>query len=98
MYSIYKIYQAEELVYATCNTMNNQYSDTTKLDIIINSPVTPYKLVDDYFKHPEQFSIQLHKEGISNALEANEIIQNIALSSFNIVIKKPKTKKLSTKK
>ena len=98
MYSIYKIYQAEELVYATCHTMNNQYSDTTKLDIIINSPVTPYKLVDDYFKHPEQFSIQLHKEGISNALEANEIIQNISLSSSNTVIKKPKTKKLSTKK
>lgn len=98
MYSIYKIYQAEQLVYATYHTMNNQYSDTTKLDIIINSPVTPYKLVDDYFKHPEQFSIQLHKEGISNALEANEIIQNISLSSFNTVIKKPKTKKLSTKK
>ena len=98
MYSIYKIYQAEELVYATYHTMNNQYSDTTKLDIIINSPVTPYKLVDDYFKHPEQFSIQLHKEGISNALEANEIIQNISLSSSNTVIKKPKTKKLSTKK
>ena len=97
MYSIYKIYQAEQLVYATYHTMNNQYSDTTKLDIIINSPVTPYKLVDDYFKHPEQFSIQLHKEGISNALEANEIIQNISLSSSN-VIKKPKTKKLSTKK
>ena len=98
MYSIYKIYQAEELVYATYHTMNNQYSDTTKLDIIINSPVTPYKLVDDYFKHPEQFSIQLHKEGISNALEANEIIQNIPLSSSNTVIKKTKTKKLSTKK
>ena len=98
MYSIYKIYQAEQLVYATYHTMNNQYSDTTKLDIIINSPVTPYKLVDDYFKHPEQFSIQLHKEGISNALEANEIIQNIPLSSSNTVIKKTKTKKLSTKK
>ena len=98
MYSIYKIYQAEQLVYATYHTMNNQYSDKTKLDIIINSPVTPYKLVDDYFKHPEQFSIQLHKEGISNALEANEIIQNISLSSSNTVIKKPKTKKLSTKK
>ncbi|TCB47370.1 hypothetical protein E0H80_16395 [Acinetobacter sp. ANC 4779] len=91
MYSIHKIYQGEALVYVTYHTMNNQYSDTTKLDIIINSPVTPYKLVDDYFKHPEQFSIQLHKDGISNTLEANEIIQNIPLSSSStVIIKKPK--------
>lgn len=98
MYSIYKIYQAEELVYATYHTMNNQYSDTTKLDIIINSPITPYYLVEAYFKNSSQFSIKLHKDGISNALEANEIIQKISLSSSNTVIKKPKTKKSSTKK
>jgi hypothetical protein len=98
MYSIYKIYQAEELVYATYHTMNNQYSDTIKLDIIINSPITPYYLVDAYFKNSSQFSIKLHKDGISNALEANEIIQKISLCSSNTVIKKPKNKKSSTKK
>lgn len=93
MYSIYQIYQSEKVVYSTYHTMNNQYSDTTKLDIILTSPVAPYYLVDDYFKHPDQFSIQLVKDGISNTLEANEILLKLSNDSINTAIKAKKTTK-----
>lgn len=103
MYSIYKIYQAKELVYATYHTMNNQYSDTTKLDIIINSPITPYYLVDAYFKNSSQFSIKLHKDGISNALDASQLLSALLSNqTSNTVIEEskpiPKPKKSRTKK
>lgn len=103
MYSIYKIYQAEELVYATYHTMNNQYSDTTKLDIIINSPITPYYLVEAYFKNSSQFSIKLHKDGISNALDASQLLSALLSNqTSNTVIEEskpiPKPKKSRTKK
>ena len=103
MYSIYKIYQAEELVYATYHTMNNQYSDTTKLDIIINSPITPYYLVDAYFKNSSQFSIKLHKDGISNALDASQLLSALLSNqTLNTAIEEskptPKPKKSRTKK
>lgn len=103
MYSIYKIYQAEELVYATYHTMNNQYSDTTKLDIIINSPITPYYLVEAYFKNSSQFSIKLHKDGISNALDASQLLSALLsnqISNTAIEESKPTTKpkKSRTKK
>ena len=103
MYSIYKIYQAEELVYATYHTMNNQYSDTTKLDIIINSPITPYYLVEAYFKNSSQFSIKLHKDGISNALDASQLLSTLLsnqTSNTAIEQSKPTTKpkKSRTKK
>ena len=103
MYSIYKIYQVEELVYATYHTMNNQYSDTTKLDIIINSPITPYYLVDAYFKNSSQFSIKLHKDGISNALDASQLLSALLSNqTSNTAIEEskptPKPKKSRTKK
>lgn len=103
MYSIYKIYQAEELVYATYHTMNNQYSDTTKLDIIINSPITPYYLVEAYFKNSSQFSIKLHKDGISNALDASQLLSALLSNqTSNTAIEEskpiPKPKKSRTKK
>lgn len=103
MYSIYKIYQAEELVYATYHTMNNQYSDTTKLDIIINSPITPYYLVEAYFKNSSQFSIKLHKDGISNALDASQLLSTLLSNqTSNTAIETPKPitkpKKSRTKK
>ena len=103
MYSIYKIYQAEQLVYATYHTMNNQYSDTTKLDIIINSPITPYYLVDAYFKNSSQFSIKLHKDGISNALDASQLLSTLLSNqTSNTAIETPKPtpklKKSRTKK
>lgn len=77
MYSIYQIYQAEKLVYTTYHTMNPDYSDRTKLDLILQSPATPYYLASDYFKAPEQFSIQLLQSSLSNALQANEVIQSL---------------------
>ena len=100
---MYKIYQAEELVYATYHTMNNQYSDTTKLDIIINSPITPYYLVDAYFKNSSQFSIKLHKDGISNALDASQLLSTLLSNqTSNTAIETPKPtpklKKSRTKK
>ena len=103
MYSIYKIYQVEELVYATYHTMNNQYSDTTKLDIIINSPITTYYLVDAYFKNSSQFSIKLHKDGISNALDASQLLSALLSNqTSNTAIEEskptPKPKKSRTKK
>ena len=100
---MYKIYQAEQLVYATYHTMNNQYSDTTKLDIIINSPITPYYLVDAYFKNSSQFSIKLHKDGISNALDASQLLSTLLSNqTSNTAIETPKPtpklKKSRTKK
>lgn len=74
MYSIYQIYQADKLVYTTYHTMN---PDRTKLDIILKSPAIPYYLASDYFKAPEQFSIQLLQSSLSNALQANEVIQSL---------------------
>lgn len=83
--------------------MNNQYSDTTKLDIIINSPITPYYLVDAYFKNSSQFSIKLHKDGISNALDASQLLSALLsnqTSNTAIEESKPitKPKKSRTKK
>lgn len=95
MYSIYQIFQSEKLVYSSYHTMSNDYSDTTKLDIILNTPVTPYYLVDAYFKDPSVFTIKLVKSGISNALEASELLNNKAI---NTAIKKTKPRKPRTKK
>lgn len=83
--------------------MNNQYSDTTKLDIIINSPITPYYLVDAYFKNSSQFSIKLHKDGISNALDASQLLSALLSNqTSNTAIEEskptPKPKKSRTKK
>lgn len=77
MYSIYQIYQADKLVYTTYHTMNSDYPDRTKLDLILQSPAIPYYLASDYFKAPEQFSIQLLQSSLSNALQANEVIQSL---------------------
>lgn len=77
MYSIYQIYQADKLVYTTYHTMNPEYPDRTKLDLILQSPAIPYYLASDYFKAPEQFSIQLLQTSLSNALQANEVIQSL---------------------
>lgn len=83
--------------------MNNQYSDTTKLDIIINSPITPYYLVEAYFKNSSQFSIKLHKDGISNALDASQLLSALLSNqTSNTAIEEskptPKPKKTRTKK
>lgn len=80
--------------------MNNQYSDTTKLDIIINSPITPYYLVEAYFKNSSQFSIKLHKDGISNALDASQLLSALLSNqTLNTAIEesKPTTKPKKTR-
>lgn len=96
MYSIYQIYQSEELVLTTYHTINPNCSYSTKLDIIINSPATLNTLVDSYFKQPDQFKIVTVKTNLNNALEANEYIETIINKLINTTINK--TKKSRTKK
>lgn len=48
MYSTYQIYQSNIPVYSTYHTLNPDFSDITTLDLILNSPITPYDLVDSY--------------------------------------------------
>ena len=75
MYSVYKIYQAEKLVFVTYHDIIPEFTDTTKLKLIFNSPTIPISLFESYFKSPELFSIVTYKTGIYNALEASEIVQ-----------------------
>lgn len=92
MYHIYQIYQSDELVLTTYHTINPNCPDTTKLDIIINSPATLNTLVDSYFKQPDQFKIVTVNTNLSNALEANEFINDLINTTIN------KTKKTHIKK
>ena len=107
MYSVYKIYQAEKLVFVTYHDIIPEFTDTTKLKLIFNSPTIPISLFESYFKSPELFSIVTYKTGIYNALEASEIVQeqtkligtdkpSIKAKTSNRAIstaKKPRTKK-----
>ena len=98
MYSIYQIYQSEELVYSLYHTMNNQYSDKTKLDIILTAPTTPLTLCTGYYLEPNLYSIKLYQDGIDNALKANEILSTLQDKPTEAVEEKPKAKKPRTKK
>lgn len=98
MYSVYQIYKSNIPVYSTYHTLNLDFSDITKLDLILNSPITPYDLVDSYFKQPELFSIKTIKSGISNALEASEALQTHINELDNKAIEEPRMKKIRTKK
>lgn len=75
MYSVYKIYQSDKLVFVTYSDIIPEFTDTTKLKLIFNSPTIPVALFEDYFKHPELFSIETFKIGIYNALDASQIVQ-----------------------
>ncbi|ELW77050.1 hypothetical protein ACINWC743_A0628 [Acinetobacter sp. WC-743] len=86
MYHIYQIYQSEELVLTTYHTINPNCSDTTKLDIIINSPATLNSIVDSYFKQPDQFKIVTAKTNLNNALEANEYLEFLNNKPINTTI------------
>ena len=77
MYSIYQIYQLKQLVLTTYHTFNTEYADQTKLDIILKAPSTNYLLADQYFKHKDQFTIRTVATNLSNALEANEKIDQL---------------------
>ena len=104
MYSVYKIYQAAKLVLVTYSDIIPEFTDTTKLKLILNGPTIPISLFESYFKHPELFSITTHEIGIYNALDANQIVQeqskligtdkpSIKPSKTKSAPKKPRTKK-----
>lgn len=75
MYSVYKIYQADKLVLVTYHDIIPEFTDTTKLKLILNGPTIPLAVSEDFFKSPDLFSIITYKKGIYNALEASEIVQ-----------------------
>lgn len=104
MYSVFNIYQADKLVLSIYHDIIPEFTDTTKLKLIFNSPTIPISLFESYFKSPELFSIVTHKKGIYNALEASEIVQeqskligtdkpSIKPSKTKSPPKKPRTKK-----
>lgn len=74
MYSVYKIYQADKLVLVTYHDIIPEFTDTTKLKLIFDSPTIPLTLFEDYYHTPEQFSITTHETDISNALDASKIV------------------------
>ena len=44
MYSVYKIYQADKLVLVTYHDIIPEFTDTTKLKLILNGPTIPIAL------------------------------------------------------
>ncbi len=104
MYSVFNIYQSDKLVLSIYHDIIPEFTDTTKLKLIFNSPTIPISLFESYFKSPELFSIITYKKGIYNALEASEIVQeqtkligtdkpSIKPSKTKSAPKKPRTKK-----
>ena len=77
MYYIYEIYKVDELVFITYHNLNINYSDKTKLDLILNSPIIPYSLVDSYFRTPHLLSIKMIKTELNNILEAQQTMSDI---------------------
>lgn len=74
MYSVYNIYQTDILVLVAYHDIIPEFTDTTKLKLIFDSPTIPLTLFESYFKTPELFSITTHSTGISNALDASQIV------------------------
>ncbi len=89
MYSIYKIYQSDKLVFVTYHDIIPEFTDTTKLKLILNGPTIPITVFEAYFKTPELFSIETFKTGLSNALDASLVMQG---ESKLIGTDKPKAK------
>ncbi|MDH1408485.1 hypothetical protein [Acinetobacter johnsonii] len=100
MYSVYKIYQADKLVLVTYSDLIPEFTDTTKLKLIMNGPTIPISLFEDYFKTPELFSITTYKTGIYNALDASQIVQEESklIGTDKPSIKPSKTKSATTRK
>lgn len=94
MYSVFQIYKDSSPIYLTYHTLHDAFKDHVKLDVLLNTPTTPYYLVDQYFKSPTSFSIQTIATGISNALEVNRIIKE----TINTTIDKPKKATKTRKK
>lgn len=74
MYSVYNIYQSDILVLVAYHDIIPEFTDTTKLKLIFDSPTIPLTLFEDYYHTPEQFSITTHETDISNALDASKIV------------------------
>lgn len=100
MYSVYKIYQADKLVLVTYSDLIPEFTDTTKLKLIMNGPTIPISLFEDYFKTPELFSITTHTHGIYNALDASQIVQEESklIGTDKPSIKPSKSKSATTRK
>ena len=100
MYSVFKIYQSDKLVFVTYSDIIPEFTDTTKLKLIFNSPTIPVALFEDYFKHPELFSIETFKIGIYNALDASQIVQeeNQLIGTDKPSIKPSKKQSATTRK
>lgn len=106
MYTVYKIYQANKLVYVTYNDIIPQFTDKTKLNVILNSPATPHTLFEDYYRSPDLFSISTHQTSLPNALDASYIVieQSKLIgtdkpeSKPKAAAKKPRTKKAQQSK
>ncbi|MFK8986685.1 hypothetical protein [Acinetobacter seifertii] len=98
MYSIYKIYQADKLILVTYHDITPEFTDTTKLKLIFNSPTIPISLFNEYYKSPDLFSMTTYETGIPNALDASQVVIE---QSKLIGTDKPKpktTRKSRTKK
>jgi len=104
MYSVYKIYQADKLVLVTYHDIIPEFTDTTKLKLILNGPTIPLAVSEDFFKSPDLFSIETFKIGLSNALDASLIMQeeskligtdkpSIKPGKTKSATRKPRTKK-----
>ncbi|WP_168379740.1 hypothetical protein [Acinetobacter cumulans] len=102
MYSVYKIYQADKLVLVTYHDIIPEFTDTTKLKLILNGPTIPIALFEDYYKSPDLFSITTNETGIYNTLDANQIVQEelklIGTDKPGTKLKPKATKKPRTKK
>lgn len=100
MYSVYKIYQADKLVHVTYHDIIPEFTDKTKLNIILNNPTIPHLLFEDYYRSPELFSISTHKTGIPNSLDASYIVIEEAqlIGTDKLELKPKAAKKSGTKK
>lgn len=101
MYSVYKIYQSDVLVYVVYHDIIPEFTDTTKLKLIFNNPTLPSLLFESYFKAPELFSITTYETGIYNILDASKIVteqnQLIGIENLSLNTIKNKTKNTTKK-
>ncbi|WP_191112922.1 hypothetical protein [Acinetobacter lwoffii] len=106
MYSIYNIYQSDKLVLVTYHDIIPEFTDITKLKIILNTPSIPASVFEDYFKSPDLFYITTHETGITNISDAFQIVieQSKLIGTDKLILNKTsnnranKTKKSLTKK
>ena len=51
MYSIFQIYKNDVLIQTIVSNLNPDYADSTKLDILLNTPSTLQSIYSDYFDY-----------------------------------------------